>query len=330
MMMDFKDYYAVLGVSENADAKTIKKAYQQLAKKYHPDANQGDSKAEEKFKEINEAYQAVSDPEKRKKYDELKQNYQQWQAHGGRDNFDWSRWQAHPGDETYTRTVTPEEFAEMFGDLGLGGHRKRGPYNTGGPGGFSDFFSTIFGFEAEPSGYGRNQARARAGEDIEIEVPITLEEAYHGTVRVIDTANKEIQAKIPKGVRTGSKVRVAGQGGHGVGGGARGNIYLLITVEPHDVFQREGNDLTTLIPLDFYTAVLGGEIKIQTLNGSVNLKIPPMAQSGKKFRLKEKGMPLLESPHKNGDLFAEVRIKLPDQMSEKEINTLRELAAART
>lgn len=319
--MDFKDYYSILGVTKDADDKTIKKAYQKLAKQYHPDVNPGNKEAEEKFKDISEAYQAISDPEKRRKYDELAQNYEAWKKRGGREDFDWNQWQAQPGEGMYTHTMSPEEFAEMFGDMGFGG----GAYS--GSGGFSDFFSTIFGM-GDPLGQqrARRPARARAGQDLELEVKVTLEEAYHGTTRVIDTGNKQIQAKIPKGVRTGSKVRLAGQGEPGLGGGAPGNLYLLITVGTHSSLIREGDDLITEVPVDFYTAVLGGEVSVKTLNGDVNIKIPPKTQPKTKLRLKGKGMPRLENPSQTGDLYAQIQLDLPSHLDPEEISALQSLA----
>lgn len=326
--MEFKDYYAILGVPADADEKAIKKAYHQLAKKYHPDVNPGDKKAEEKFKEVTEAYQAVVDPQNRKKYDELRQNYQQWQARGGRGNFDWDRWQARPGERTYTRTMSPEEFAEIFGDLG--GH---GRFEGGFEGaGYSDFFSSIFGMggaEGFRPGPGVRRRRPyQAGQDAEAEVQVTLEEAYHGTTRIIETGNKRIEAKIPKGVRTGSKVRLAGQGGSGLGGAPRGDLYLMITVLPHSLFERDGDDLKVEFPVDMYTAVLGGKVSVPTLNGEVLLKVQPLSQSGQRFRLKGKGMPKLEQPRQHGDLYAQLKIVLPE-LSEEEIATLRKLADKR-
>lgn len=325
--MDFKDYYACLGVSPDADDKTIKKAYQKLAKKYHPDVNPGDKAAEEKFKEATEAYQAISDPEKRRKYDELRQDYQQWKARGGRGDYNWDRWQTNPGGGGgYTYTMSPEDFAEMFGGSG-----RAGGFDFGGEG-FSDFFSTLFGgLGGAGRGFagGSSAARPRAGQDLEVEVQVTLEESYFGTTRVVRTGDKQIEAKIPKGVRTGSKVRLSGQGGPGISGGTAGNLYLIITVSPHSHFVREGDDLKSEIPVDFYRAVLGGEVNIRTFSGEVLLKIPPLYQGGKKFRLKGKGMPNLEKPTQQGDLFVEVSIKLPEDMSQAEISALRDLAAKR-
>jgi len=326
--MDFKDYYSSLGVSPDADDKTIKKAYQTLAKKYHPDVNPGDKTAEEKFKEATEAYQAISDPEKRRKYDELRQDYQQWKARGGHGNYNWDRWQSNPGGGGggHTYTMSPEDFADMFG--GAGG---AGGFNFGGEG-YSDFFSTLFGGvggQGRGFGGGPNVVRPRQGRDLEVEVQVTLEESYSGTTRVIRTGEKQIEAKIPKGVRTGSKVRLTGQGGPGISGGQAGNLYLIITVSPHSHFVREGDDLRVEIPIDFYSAILGGEVSIRTLSGEVLLKIPPRTQSGKKFRLKGKGMPKLEKPTQQGDLYAVVSIVLPENMSDQEISALHDLADKR-
>ncbi|SDH16295.1 DnaJ C-terminal domain-containing protein [Desulfosporosinus hippei] len=326
--MDFKDYYVSLGVSPDADEKTIKKAYQKLAKKYHPDVNPGDKGAEEKFKEATEAYQAISDPEKRRKYDELRQDYQQWKARGGRGDYNWDRWQSNPsgGSGGYTYTMSPEDIADLFGGTG-----RTGGFSFGGEG-YSDFFSTVFGGiggTGRGFGGGATVGRSRPGQDLEVEVQVTLEESYAGTTRVVKTGDKQIEAKIPKGVRTGSKVRLSGQGGVGISGGPAGNLYLIITVSPHPSFNREGDNLRTEIPVDFYRAIIGGEVSIRTFDGEVLLKIPPLSQSGKKFRLKGKGMPNLEKPTQHGDLFVEVTIKLPENMSDTELSALRELAANR-
>jgi len=326
--MDFKDYYVSLGVSPEADEKTIKKAYQKLAKKYHPDVNPGDKAAEEKFKEATEAYQAISDPKKRRKYDELRQDYHQWKARGGRGDYNWDRWQSNPGGGGggYTYTMSPDDFAEMFGGMG-----RSGGFNFGGEG-YSDFFSNLFGGgggQGRSFSGGPNVGRPRQGQDLEVEVHVTLEESYSGTTRVIQTGEKQIEAKIPKGVRNGSKVRLTGQGGPGIAGGQAGNLYLIITVSPHSHFVRDGDDLRTDLPIDFYRAIVGGEVSVRTLSGEVLLKIPPLTQSGKKFRLKGKGMPNLEKPALQGDLLVVVSIVLPERMSEQEISALRDLANKR-
>lgn len=315
--MNFKDYYSILGVSPDADIKEIKKAYQTMAKKYHPDVNPGDSEAENKFKEINEAYHAVADPVKRQKYDDLRENYQQWQNRGGRGTFDWSPWQ-DSGGGSYTRTMTPEEFAEMFGG------------STGGFGGFSDFFSTIFGMGSRGD-YDNGDIfsdlahQGRKGRDIEGEITVTLEEVYHGNKKLLKIGNKRIETVIPKGIRNNGRIRLAGQGEAGPKGGKPGDLYLNVKIKPHSRFLWDGDDLTTNLEIDFYTAVLGGEARVNTPAGEVILKIPPRTKAGRSFRLKGKGMPVLNQTGKFGNLYANVKIVLPEKLSEKEVKTLQEL-----
>ncbi|MDW8148258.1 MAG: J domain-containing protein [Roseiflexaceae bacterium] len=307
--MDFKDYYAILGVPPDADEQTIKKAYRKLARQYHPDVNPGDKKAEERFKEINEAYEALSDPERRRKYDQLREQYQRWQQRGGVGEFDWGPWQTAPGQTVYTyTTVSPEDLEDLFGS--------ESP--------FSDFFSTIFG---QPRGVApRGPQRGR---DIELPVEISLEEAFHGTTRSLQAGTRRIEAKIPVGARTGTRVRLAGQGRPGIAGGPPGDLYLLVTVLPHPQFERDGDDLTTTVPVDCFTAIAGGEVRVPTLDGSVLLKIPPRTQADQVFRLRGKGMPRLERPTERGDLFARVKLVLPEALSDAEIETIRALARER-
>jgi curved DNA-binding protein len=223
--------------------------------------------------------------------------------------------------------MSQEDFAEMFGGSG-----RSGGFGGSGEEGYSDFFSTLFGGGGgQGRGFsgGSTVGRARSGQDHEVEVQVTLEETYNGTTRLIRTGEKQIEAKIPKGVRTGSKVRLTGQGGPGSSGGPQGNLYLNITVSPHVRFVRDGDDLRVKLPIDFYKAILGGEVSILTFGGEVSLKIPTLSQSGKKFRLKGKGMPNLENPLQQGDLFVELSIVLPENISKQEITTLRDLADKR-
>jgi curved DNA-binding protein len=309
MNHEFKDYYAVLGVAPDADEQAIKQAYRKLARQYHPDVNPGDKQAEERFKEINEAYQALSDPERRRKYDDLRRQYQHWQQRGGTGPFNWDQWQVRPGERVYTRTVSPEDLEDLFG----------------GAAPFSDFFSAIFGDV-------RDRGRAtgpRRGRDLDLPVEITLEEAFHGTTRTLQLDGRRLEARIPPGVRSGSRVRLAGQGNPGAAGGPPGDLYLVVQVAPHPQFERDGDDLTTVVPVDIYTAAVGGEVRVPTLDGAVLLKIPPRTQADTVFRLRGKGMPRLERPSERGDLYARVRLVLPDDLSERELAALRELAAAR-
>lgn len=307
--MEYKDYYKVLGVNKNASKEEISQAFRNLARKYHPDVNPDDKSAEEKFKEINEAHEVLSDPGKREKYDHFGAQWQQYARTGGRpEDFNWGQWTSQPrGQGTYTRTVSPEEFEQMFG---------------GGLGGFSDFFEALFG------GFGRQasggvstrgaQARSSRARDNEHTVQVSLKEAFSGTKCTLQWDDgRKIEAKIPAGVRTGSRVRLAGQGQPGKRGKA-GDLYLKIQVKPHPVFQREGDDLKMTMPIDLYTAILGGEARVHSLDRTVKLTIPPGTSNGKIFRLNGLGMPSLRNPQKHGDLYAAIEVQLPKDLSEEE------------
>ncbi len=312
--MDFKDYYEILGVSPDADEKTIKQAYRKLARQHHPDVNPGNKEAEEKFKTINEAYQALSNPEQRTKYDELRAQYQRWQQSGRQPkDFNWQNWAAQPGQNANVQYASAEDLEDLFGS--------ESP--------FSDFFTSIFG---QTRGQGRGQARSRGprkGQDVEAEVDLSLEEAYHGAVRSLQIGDRRIEARIPPGVRTGSRVRLAGQAGAGQDGGPAGDVYLIVRLLPHPNFDLEGDDLHTEVPVDIYTAVVGGEVRVPTLDRPVMLKIPPRTQGGRTFRISGRGMPKTGDPKSRGDLYVRVKLMLPENMTEEELNTFRSLAAKR-
>lgn len=313
--MEYKDYYKILGLDRNASNKDIKKAYHKLARKYHPDVNPGDKEAEERFKEINEAHEVLSDPEKRKKYDQLGASWRQWQRTGAEPGgFDWSQWYAQPGSGRVH--VEYADLSDLFG----------------GSGGFSDFFSAIFGGLGSRGGTtwgARGQPRAAQGRDYEQEVQITLEEAFSGTTRVLQKDGRRLEVKIPAGVKTGSKVRMRGEGGEGFGSGAKGDLYLRVRVLPHRTFERKGDDLYREVSVDLYTAVLGGEVKVPTLTGGVMLKIPPGTPSGKRFRLKGQGMPSLKDTGKRGDLYARVQVHVPKNLTAKEKELFQQLSEMR-
>ena len=306
--MDFKDYYAALGVSPDADQQAIRQAYRKLARQYHPDVNPGDKAAEDRFKEINEAYEALNDPEKRQKYDALREQYRQWQQRGGRGDFNWGQWQAGPGERVYTQTVSPDDLEDLFG----------------GESPFSDFFGSMFGQRGRTG-----PAGPRRGRDLEAPVEISLDEAFHGTSRSLQVGDRRIEARIPPGVRTGSRIRLSGQGSPGTGGAASGDIYLMVEVAPDPRFEREGDDLHIEVPVDMFTAAAGGQVRVPALDGSVMLKIPPRTQADRTFRLRGKGMPRLERPAERGDLLAHVKLVLPERLSDAEFETLRSLAEAR-
>ena len=314
--MDFKDYYEILGIPPNAEKKAIQQAFRQLARKVHPDVNPGNKEAEEKFKTINEAYQVLSDVKQRKKYDELRAQYQQWQQTGGRQqDFDWQNWSAKPDQGTRVQYANAEDMEDLFGNAS--------PY--------SDFFTNIFS-QARKSGRGSGRSSTpgpRRGRDVEYEVDLTLDEAFHGAERLLEIDGHRIQAGIPAGVRTGSRVRLAGQGEPGQNSGPAGDVFLIVRILPNKTFEREGDDLHLEVPVDIFTAIAGGEIRIPSLERPLILTIPPRTNANQSFRLRGKGMPHLGDPKARGDLFALVRLVLPEPLTDQEVNSIRELASAR-
>jgi DnaJ-class molecular chaperone len=316
-----RDYYAVLGVPRTASEKDIKTAYRKLARKHHPDVNPGDKKAETLFKEIGEAYSVLSDPEKRKKYDRWGHDWEKIeQAQAAGVNFG-----GRPGSRAYTYTTTT------------------GPGAGGAPNG------TGFNFESEDLGGlfeqlfgraagGRQRVRTapRKGGDIEQPVEITLEEAFNGTQRtysLLDAKSGEsrsVEVKIPAGATEGLRIRVAGKGEPGSSGGAAGDLYLIVTIKPHPQFEREGDDLRVKVPTPLYTAVLGGEVRVPTPKGThLALKVPPETPNAQRMRLTGQGMPHLNGGGR-GDLFAEITVQLPKNLSEHEKDLFAELARLRS
>lgn len=306
--MDYKDYYKILGVDKSATEKEIKAAFRKLARKYHPDVNPNDPQAEARFKEINEANEVLSDSEKRAKYDQLGADWQRWQQTGGRPNdFNWGQYTSGPGGErVHVRYASPEDLEDLFGG--------------GSP--FSDFFTSIFGgmggSQGTRTGGFEYRPRPQQGEDFEHPVQISLAEAYQGTTRLLTKDGRRLEVKIPAGAKTGTKVRMRGEGGSGVAGGQAGDLYLTVEVEPDPRFERKEDDLYVTVPVDLYTAVLGGELRVPTLAGDVNLKIPAGSQNGQSFRLRGKGMPKLGQPSERGDLYARLDVRLPTQLTPKQ------------
>jgi curved DNA-binding protein len=320
--VDFKDYYATLGVAKTATEKEIKQAFRKLARKYHPDVNPGDKAAEARFKEINEANEVLGDPEKRKKYDELGANwraYEQAQRSGGGASGanPFAQWGYAPGGGF--RTMSEEEMSEMFG---------------GEDSPFSDFFRTFFG-GAEPGGERRTRTRAprhAKGRDMEHEIELDLEDALRGTVQRLGiSANGEhrmVEVRIPAGVTDGSRVRVSGEGERGSGSGAHGDLYLRVTLRPHPKFDRKGRDLFTKVKVPVTTAVLGGEVDVDTLSGrALRLKIPPATQNGQVFRLRTHGLPTTAKDGQPGDLYATVDVSVPQSLTAEQRTHYEALAA---
>lgn len=295
--MEYKDYYKILGVSRNVDEKELKKAFRKLAQQYHPDKNPGDKEAERKFKEINEAYTILSDPEKRQKYDQF--------------GPQWEQYTRNSGGGGQTRTMSPEEFERIFG------------------GGFGDIFETMFG-----GGRTTQQTRRRSTgfdpftggmpTENEVAVQVTLEEAFRGTTRVLQTSEgTRMEANIPRGVKTGSKVRMRGASG-------QGDVILKVEVLPHADFTRDGDDLRVKVAVDLYTALLGGEARVPTLERPLVLTIPAGAQNGRLFRLRGQGMPHLKHPDQRGDLLAELSVTLPTNLNDEERRLFQRLRELRT
>ena len=306
--MEFKDYYKILGVDKKATTDEIKKAYRKLAMKYHPDRNPNDKVAEEKFKEITEANEVLSNQEKRKKYDTLGSNWKQYaHAEGG------------------------------FGGAGQGGYHFSGDINDlfGNVGGFSDFFESFFGsggFRSSGGGspFGGARTRAQKGSDYESTLNITLEEAHRGGERHLKVDQQKIKVKITPGIQEGQKLRLKGLGGKGRSGGEKGDLYLKVHITDHPWFERKGDDLYFNLNVDLYTAVLGGKEKIETIDGKrLMVTIDKGTDSGTTLRLKGMGMAKTGDPGTRGDLFVKVMVNVPKKLSKQEIELFEKLREIR-
>jgi DnaJ-class molecular chaperone len=326
--MEFQDYYALVGVPSTATEKEIRSAYRKLARQFHPDVNPGNAEAEAKFKQINEAYEVLSDPEKRKKYDQLGSRWREYAsferaqaatAAGGQPQqpFDFSEFvaQGAPGGGRYEyRTASPEDLQDLFGDDQP----------------FSEFFDTFFAGGRAVGG--RRSTRPRAGSDLEYPLEISLAEAYTGTTRTLelrspDGSTRRLEVRIPPGVTDGSRLRVAGQGLPGRAGGPPGDLYVITAIAPDPRFEREGTDVRTRVSAPLATFVLGGEVHVPTPDGRrLALKVPPGTQDGRVFRLRGQGMPHLGQPDRRGDLHAEVHVRLPAHVSGRQRELLEEFA----
>lgn len=319
MAVEFKDYYEVLGVPRDATQADIQRSFRKLARKYHPDVNK-EPGAEERFKEINEAYEVLKDPEKRQKYDQLGANWKH-----GQDFRPPPGWDVHAD----------------FGREAAGGERTF--FWSSGGGGFSDFFESIFGGQPFQRGYQGPQdrygyTRQQPGADYESTLQISLEDAYHGGTKEVSLRSqntgsaaaqeKRYTVKIPPGILPGQKIRLAGQGGEGSEGGRKGDIYLKVAIAPHSRFRLQGRDLYTDVAITPWEAALGAEIDVSTLGGLLTLKIPPGTQSGRKMRLRGKGMPNPKGAA--GDLYAVIQIEVPPSLSAKEQEHFQELSKIST
>jgi curved DNA-binding protein len=308
--MEYKDYYKILGVDKNASDDEIKKAFRKLANKYHPDKNKGSKSTEDKFKEINEAYEVLKDKEKRAKYDNLGSQYNRYRQSGGNPNgFDWSNWYASQN--------------RGHGSQNFGGQGDFGDIFSGGGSGLSDFFEKIFG--GGFSGGGRRHSAPAKGQDVQANFEITLEDAFRGGKQAFEFNGQKIQINLKPGIQDNTKLKLAGKGYPGPNGGPNGDLILVIKIKKHPVFKRKGHNLHFEHFIDLYDAVLGGNVTINTLSGKIKVNIASGTSSGKILKLKGQGMPYYDEPTKRGDLFVKLMIKVPEKLTAKEKELFEEL-----
>lgn len=307
--MNFVDYYQVLGVSKNASANDIKKAYRKLARKYHPDVNPNDTEANKKFQQINEAHEVLSDPEKRKKYDQYGENWKH------AEQFEQARQQQqqHAGQQS-------GGFGGFGGFGGTGGYEEF-TYSGGNEGGFSDFFESMFG------GGGRRRSNTKfRGQDYQAELQLNLSDIYHTHKQTLTINGKKIRITIPAGVENGQVIRLKGYGSEGANGGPNGDLLITFVINNDTAYRREGNNLYKTEDLDLYTALLGGSKTIDTMSGKINIKVQPETQNGATLRLKGKGFPVYKKEGQFGDLYITWNVKLPTNLTAKQKELLAELA----
>jgi curved DNA-binding protein len=304
--MDFVDYYKTLGVAKNASADDIKKAYRKLARKFHPDVNPNDKEAHKKFQQINEAHEVLSDPEKRKKYDQYGENWKH------ADQYEQARQQQ-------------QQAGGGFGGFGGGGFGNFGggeyTYSGGEEGGFSDFFESLFG-----GSRGRRSHAKYRGEDFNAELQLSLTEAYTTHKQTLTINGKNVRITIPAGVENGQQIKLKGYGSPGANGGPNGDLFITFVINNNTDFRREGNDLYKTEDIDLYTALLGGEKTIDTMSGKIKLKVNPETQNGTKIRLKGKGFPVYKKEGQFGDLYITWEVKLPTNLTQKQKDLFTELS----
>ncbi|WP_276483377.1 DnaJ C-terminal domain-containing protein [Paraflavitalea pollutisoli] len=297
-----KDYYSILGVSKQAKEDEIKKAFRKLAVKYHPDKNPGNKESEEKFKELNEAYEVLSDPEKRKKYDVYGPN---WNQFNGQQQGQHQYQGGGAGGGSYEYEGDPGEFFGKGGD-------------------FSDIFGEFFGGGGSRTG-SRRSTRKHKGQDYQSEVTITLEEAFEGTTRLFNINEQKIRITLKPGVYDGLTIKLAGKGAAGLNGGEAGDLFITIRVSQHASYRRDGDDLRRTVLVDLFTAVLGGEKEVATLAGQLKIKIPAGTQNGKLLRIRGKGMPVYNQPAQRGDLLLEIQVEVPEKLTDQQRELFRQL-----
>ncbi len=322
--MEYKDYYKTLGVARDASQEEIRKKYRKMAAKFHPDKNPGNKRAEAKFKEIGEAYEVLKDPEKRKLYDQVGTDWKRYQQAGADpSDFNWGQYAGAGGQRVNIN------FEDLFG----GGQHGAG----GSP--FSSFFETLFG-GGDPFGGSRNQSRQyrtepgytarRKGADSVAEIDVNLQDVLKGVEKQFRVNGERVKIKIPAGIEDGKRLKLKGKGHEGVQGGGKGDLYLKVRVKEPEGFERNGKDIYQIVPLDLYTAILGGTITVNTLQGKVKLNIPPGTPNGKVFRLAGRGLPQFNNPAIHGDYYIRTEIVLPENLSGEEVKLFEKLRDLRS
>lgn len=319
--MEYKDYYNILGVSRSAEQAEIKKKYRKLAAKYHPDKNPDDPSAEQKFKEVGEAYEVLKDPEKRKLYNQVGSDWKKYQQAGASANdFNWDQYSGRGGQRANVN------FEDMFGD---------GRQRAGGGSPFSSFFETIFG-GGDPFGGAQpnsqqyrpnpHATQSRQKRDTEAQITVDLKDLLKGSVKQFRINGERVKVKVPAGIEDGKRLKLKGKGHAVIPGGPKGDLYLKVRVKESKGFQRRGNDLYQTVPLDVYTAMLGGAFTAETLEGKVKLNIPELTPNGKVFRLSGRGLPDVKNPDKRGDYYLKTEIEIPEKLSQEERELFTKLA----
>jgi len=321
--MEYKDYYNILGVSRDASQEEIKKKYRKLAAKYHPDKNPDDDTAEDKFKEIGEAYEVLKDPEKRKLYDQVGSDWKRYQQAGASaDDFNWGQYANRGGGQRIN-------MEDIFGGGRTGG-------GSGSP--FSSFFETIFGggdpFAGQQSQARQYQSRTRPnirqkGRDTKAEVDVDLKDVLTGVEKQFRVNGERVKLKIPAGIEDGKRLKLKGKGQSSQTGGTKGDLYIKVNVREPEGFERRGTNIYQKVSLDLYTAILGGELTAQTLNGKIKLNIPPETQNGRTFRLAGRGLPPFGKSGKRGDYYLKTEITIPENLTSKEKELFKKLAEER-
>lgn len=303
--MAYIDYYKILGVDKNASQEDVKKAYKKLARKYHPDLNPDDPEAHRKFQEINEANEVLSDPEKRKKYDQYGENWKH-------------------ADQFEAQQQQYRQYGGGFGQGGFGNADGGGTFwsSSGDDGEFSDFFESLFGSRR---GSGRSSSYSFRGQDYTAELHLSLADAAKTHKQVITVNDKKLRITVPAGVADGQTIKLKGQGGPGANGGPAGDLYITFVIPEDSRFKRVGDDLFVTMPLNLYTAILGGEQFIDTMDGKVKLKVKPGTQNNSKVRLKGKGFPVYKKEGKSGDLIVTYSIEIPTNLTDKQKELFREI-----